>query len=118
MHEMSIVEPLLTAVRQELHAYPDATVKTVTLRVGALRRVVPEIMATCFKAATRDTNLAGSQLKVEEITAKAHCRSCDEEFPVEDNWFQCPHCGTSDGELLTGNELELIGLELGCQYVS
>jgi Zn finger protein HypA/HybF involved in hydrogenase expression len=47
MHEMSIVEALLDAVRQEALAYPHAQVQPVRVLVGSLRLVVPDIMQTC-----------------------------------------------------------------------
>jgi hydrogenase nickel incorporation protein HypA/HybF len=112
MHEMSIVTGLLDAVRQETQVHPGKQVVTVRVRVGALRLVVPEIMQTCYAAATKDTPLAGSKLVLEEIPARARCRQCNAEFPVEENWFQCPKCQIPGSDILTGNELDLVGIEL------
>lgn len=109
---MSIVEALLDAVRQEKRAYPGAQVQIVRVRVGALRQIVPDTLKFCFQAATRDTDLAGVLLELDQIPARARCRNCRAEFAVEDNWFQCPHCAAADGELLTGNELDLTSIEL------
>lgn len=113
MHEVSIVEGILDGVRQELLSHPGARVQIVRVRIGALRLVIPETLQFCYTAATQDTPLAGSQLEVESVVACARCRQCRAEFAVEDNWFQCPHCAAFDGELLTGNELDLIGIEIG-----
>ena len=112
MHEVAIVEALLDAIRAELRAHPDVTVTSVHVRIGALRQIVPDVMAFCFAAATRDTDLAGAKLALEPVPARARCRHCRAEFAVEDNWFQCPHCGTAGGELLAGNELDLTEIEL------
>jgi hydrogenase nickel incorporation protein HypA/HybF len=112
MHEMSIVEGILNGVRQELLSHPGAPVQTVRVRVGALRLVIPETLQFCYTAATQNTPLAGSRLEVESVSARARCRQCRAEFAVEDNWFQCPHCNEADGELLTGNELNLTGIEI------
>ena len=84
----------------------------VRVRVCVLRLVVPDIMQTCYAAATKDTPLAGSQLILEEVPARARCRQCQAEFPVAENWFQCPKCQTTGNDILTGNELELVGIEL------
>src|SRR5512137_2722746 len=92
MHEMSIIESLLDAVREEQRAYPDSFVKTVCVRVGSLRQVVPEIMEFCYTAATRDTALADSRLEIEEIAARAQCGDCGAEFAVDERWFECPQC--------------------------
>jgi hydrogenase nickel incorporation protein HypA/HybF len=112
MHEMSIVEALLDSVRTALRSHPHGRVAAVEVRIGSLRLVVPETLQFCYRAATRDTELAGSDLHVTTVHATARCRQCRAGFAVEENWFECPKCGAMDGDLQTGNELELIGLEL------
>lgn len=112
MHEMSIVESLLDAVRQELRAYPGKRVLVVRVRLGALRLVVPAILQSCYEASIHDSQLTGSRLEVENVTARARCRQCRAEFPVEDNWFECPQCHTAGGDIVAGDELLLTGIEL------
>lgn len=112
MHELSIVEALLEQVRQEARAHPTLRVHSIRLRMGALRQIVPETLKFCFVAAVQGTDLAGCSLELEQLPAVARCPKCNRTFPVEDNWFQCPQCGESGSELLTGNELELTSLEL------
>ncbi len=111
MHEMSIVEALLDAIQQELKAYPGTTAQVVHVRYGQLRLIVPETLQFCFAAATRETSLAGCRLELEEVPATARCEQCRQEFPVAEEWFLCPTCGTM-AALVTGRELELVNLEL------
>ena len=112
MHEMSIVEALLAAIERELHDQPDVSVRRVRVQVGQLRQAVPETLAFCYDAATRDTPLAGSQLVIEGIPAVARCPHCGAEFQVEDDWFECPRCRRGGAQLRCGNELLLTSLEL------
>jgi|GEM_PF-157301 len=112
MHEMSIIESLVEAVNKERQAYPGAQVIAVRVRVGALRLVVPEVMESCYAAATLDTPLEGSRLELEQVAATARCGQCAHEFVVEENWFECPNCHACGGELLTGQELDLTSIEL------
>jgi hydrogenase nickel incorporation protein HypA/HybF len=112
MHEMSIVEALLEAVEREVRAYGDARVVSIRVRIGALRLVVPETLRFCYEASVRDTPLAGAQLEIEKVPATARCRECRAEFAVEENWFECPRCQSVGAELLTGQELDLISVEL------
>ena len=112
MHEMSIVEALLDQVRQESEAYPAMRVQAIRLKIGALRLVVPETLTFCFTAAVRGTTLDGCRLDIEQLAAVARCAKCSRTFPVDDNWFQCPQCGESGTDLVSGNELELTSLEL------
>ena len=52
------------------------------------------------------------KFKFEQVEASARCCKCDREFPVEHNWFECPWCGETGSELLRGNELQLVSLEI------
>ncbi len=112
MHELSIVEALLEQVRQEAQVYPAKRVSAIRLRIGALRQVVPETLTFCFTAAVRGTPLDGCRLDIEQLPAVARCQKCSLTFAVDDNWFQCPHCGESGSDLLSGKELELTSLDL------
>ena len=112
MHEMSIVEALLETVRRELRAHPDGRVRAVRVRVGQLRLIEPSMLEFCYAAAVRDTPLAGSQLEVEQIEASARCDVCSLEFPVEENWFECPRCRSARARLLKGDELLLSSLQI------
>jgi hydrogenase nickel incorporation protein HypA/HybF len=103
---------MIEAVERELAAYRGAQVQVVRVRVGALRQVVPEIMTFCFEAATRDTPLGGTRLELEEVPARARCRSCRAEFAVSEDWFECPQCHELGAEVLAGRELDLVGIEL------
>jgi len=69
-------------------------------------------MRVCFEAVTRDTDLAGARLELEEVPACARCQQCHHEFPVTENWFECPRCKSIEAEILSGQELDLTGIEL------
>jgi hydrogenase nickel incorporation protein HypA/HybF len=112
MHEMSIVEALLESIRAEVGPYPDARVQVVRVRVGTLRQIEPAMLGFCYDAAVRDTPLAGSRLEVQTVEAAARCGVCSLTFPIEESWFECPRCRSTNAELLTGDELLLAHIEI------
>ena len=112
MHELTIVEALLSSVQQELHSRPGASVRTVRVCIGSLRLVEPEALRFCYEAAVQDTPLAGSRLEIQSIDAAARCDVCSLEFPVGDSWFECPRCHSISAQLLRGDELTLASLEI------
>jgi hydrogenase nickel incorporation protein HypA/HybF len=114
MHEMSLVEGLLQAVRGELRAYPEARVRAVRVRVGQLRQVEPAVLEFCYDAAVRETPLAGSRLEIQTVAAAAICDSCGLEFQVGEHWFECPSCHSSGARVLAGDEVLLTGIDLEC----
>lgn len=106
MHEMSVIEALREQLRQE--TLPGTRVRTVRLRVGRLRQLAPEMLVFCYDAVVRD----GSRLEIEQVPAEARCRQCSLTFAVEDHWFECPRCQSAEADLLRGDELQLLSLEL------
>ncbi len=110
MHEMSIVESLLNSVETELRRYPGARVQTVRVRVGQLRLVEPMMLQLCYEAATQGQPLSGSRLEVVRVEASARCQVCSLTFPVDESWFECPRCHSTDAELLAGDELVLANI--------
>ena len=112
MHEMSIVESLLQSVETEIRRYPGARVQTVRVQLGQLRLVQPLMLQLCYEAAVQGTPLAGSQLEIESINASARCRVCSLTFPVDESWFECPRCHSTDAQLLAGDELLLANIVL------
>jgi len=108
----------MRAIGGELHRHPNARLKSALVRVGVLRLIEPATLERCFEAATWDSPLAGAQLHVEQVNASARCRKCNVEFVVEHHWFECPRCGETGSELLRGDELQLVSLEIENEMAS
>ncbi|MCC7519840.1 MAG: hydrogenase maturation nickel metallochaperone HypA [Verrucomicrobiae bacterium] len=112
MHEFSLIEALVEAVETERKSCPGTRVRSVRIRVGELRQVEPSTLEFCWDAATQDTPLDGTTLRIERVDARARCPECRAEFAVRENWFECPACHALGGEILAGRELSLVSLEL------
>lgn len=74
--------------------------------------VVPESLRFCFEAASDGTEAQGAELLIDEVPIRCRCTSCDLEFSAERFLFLCPTCGTSDVEVISGNELDVVELDL------
>jgi hydrogenase nickel incorporation protein HypA/HybF len=111
VHELSIVEALLEQVGcvQEAHG---GRVSTVTVRVGKWRQVVPEVFRFHYDVLTREGRLSGSRLELIEVDTTALCTSCGALFTVEDSFVVCPVCSALGATLMTGDELDLVSIEL------
>ncbi len=111
MHELSIAEALVAAVRRELGALSPASVRRVRVQVGALRLVEPTALQFCYAAAARENGLEQSELILEPVAGRAACRHCGGQFAIEEPVFLCPRCDSADAQLIAGNELRLVGIE-------
>jgi hydrogenase nickel incorporation protein HypA/HybF len=118
MHEMSIAQSILDVVRQYAKGNDHARdgdvpkVKSIRLRIGEMAGVVPESLRFCFEVASEGTAAQGAELLIDEVPIRCRCASCNAEFSVEHFLFLCPTCGTPDVEVISGNELDVVELDL------
>lgn len=108
MHELSITQSVVDAVSERM---PDATVKRIRLEIGRLSGVVADSVRFCFDMVAEGTPLDGAVLEIIESSGRARCRSCGDEFEVNDLLALC-RCGAADLELLAGEELLIKEVEV------
>ncbi|HET9656508.1 MAG TPA: hydrogenase maturation nickel metallochaperone HypA [Kineosporiaceae bacterium] len=108
MHELSICDSIAKAAVRHAAGRP---VLSVSLRVGALRQVVPETLAFCWPLAATHPLLAGSQLEIEAVPAAVECRECGARTELDRFAISCPAC---DGpvDVVSGEELLMVSLEV------
>jgi hydrogenase nickel incorporation protein HypA/HybF len=113
VHELSIVQGVVTTVEESLVGQRVTRVITVKLRVGALSGVVEDALQFSYELATEGTILAGSRLEVHSIPVVIYCQGCAEtaELPSVQS-FRCPRCGAPSGDIRQGRELEIESLEI------
>lgn len=118
MHELSLAEAILPPVLAIAEEHR-ARVVSLTVQAGALQMIVPESLAMGFLAVAQGTAADGARLVVETVSITARCRRCDLVFEVDDAIFLCPECHVADAETVTGNELNLLRVELEpCESMS
>lgn len=112
MHELKIIQdifPIIENVAKENHL---KSINKVFLQVGGLRQVVPEFLQFAFVTVAKDTIVAiGAELIIEAIPITARCKHCQKQFTVGENIYVCPHCDSSDLEILTGKEIILESID-------
>ena len=59
-------------------------ISLVRLEVGRLSGVVPDAMEFCYELVISGTPLEGSTLVIEQTPGAAHCRSCGQDFALDD----------------------------------
>jgi len=112
MHELSIAKSIVDLVLLEIEQRNLPQVQTIVLRVGALSGVVPEALQFSFEVIIKDTPLANTKLKIEEIPIQGKCEICGNEFTVESFVFACPICHSGQTEVTHGEELDIAYLEV------
>lgn len=107
MHELRVATEIIAIVEKEMSDRHLNKIEEVGIRLGALSGVDSESLSFGFEAATIDTPLAGTRLRIEYIPVQGNCRSCAKCFEVEEFIFICPYCASTDIEIARGEELDI-----------
>ncbi len=112
MHELGIVFHLIKMVDEVGEQNSLTSVSRVTLTLGEVSGVIPDYLADCWKwAAEKDDLVRGSELVVEEAPAVTLCNACGRTYGTVAHGKICPHCGSPDTVLASGDEVELTSIE-------
>ena len=112
MHELGIAQNIVEIVQQAVPKDQTTAVRSVRIRVGPLSGVVPDSLEFCFQAIVNETEMQKARLAIEQLPAILNCRKCECRFETRDLEFFCQSCGSSDLELISGKELEVVEIEL------
>lgn len=86
----------------------------VLVRIGNASGVMIDSLRFSFEYARAEFPAArGAELLVEEIPVGGRCAGCAGSFTVEGRFvFNCPLCGSEDFSITSGNELDVLELEV------
>jgi hydrogenase nickel incorporation protein HypA/HybF len=110
VHELSMCEAIARTVADHAGGRP---VRSVTVRIGHLRQVVPETLTFSWEMVTRATALDGARMHVEHVPAVVVCATCGAVTTLDAPILACGTCGTRAVTLRSGDEMLLTSIELG-----
>jgi hydrogenase nickel incorporation protein HypA/HybF len=112
MHELSIAQSVLEAVRAEADRRPGMRICKVGLRVGELAGLDPEALQFGFEILVRESEFKSLQLEIEHCPRRQRCPQCGNAFTPREYELACPACGAARTECIGGDELEIAYLEI------
>jgi hydrogenase nickel incorporation protein HypA/HybF len=112
MHELGIAQNILEIVQQAVPEEQASAVKRIRIRAGQLSGIVPDSLQFCFSVIVRETKMKDAELEIEQIPTLSRCKDCQHQFKMEDLAFICPSCKSTNLELISGKELEVVDIEL------
>ena len=113
MHELSIAMEILDIVEKEAAEHGAGSVTSVRLKIGDLSGVEVSSLEYCFEAVRGEKELTrGANLVVDRVPVRIRCRPCGGDFPSDGYLLRCPSCEGLDTELLEGDELNVVEIEV------
>ncbi len=113
MHEMGIaMEMINIAISSIPEDIENPQVEKVNVKIGKLSTVVPDSLHFCFDTAIKETILDGAVLTIQEVPVVVSCNDCKAEWEISEPVFSCEKCKSGSVEIISGQELEMISIEL------
>lgn len=112
VHELGIVYHIIRDVENVARANGVSRVSGVTLLLGEVSGVVPDLLLDAWRwAADKKPIAQGAELIVEPVEAVTHCEACGRDYATVEHGKTCPHCGSGETYLLQGQEVMIKQIE-------
>lgn len=116
MHELSVCQALLEQVAQVAREQQARRIVAITVRIGPLSGVEPALLESAYPLASAGTPAANATLIIERPGVRVRCQECGAESEAESTRLLCPRCGHWRVQVLSGEELLLVRVELEKVY--
>jgi hydrogenase nickel incorporation protein HypA/HybF len=112
MHELAVCQGLIGEVERVALAHGASGVECLTIQIGPLSGVAPELLRSAYSIARAGTVAAKADLVIEETKVRVGCTLCRAEGEATPNRLLCPSCGDWRVRVVAGEELILKSVEL------
>ena len=113
MHELGIVFHVIKEAEKVATENNVKEVVSLTLEVGEVSGVVLDYFHDCFEwAKKRSEFMKNCKLKTIVIEGLSYCKTCKETFKTTAHGKVCPHCGSKDTYLITGDQINIKDIQV------
>ena len=112
MHELSVCMSLMQQVESIARERSAEKVTRITLSIGPLSGVEPDLLRHAYPLAAAGTVAEEAELIMDTTAIVVRCSQCDSETTVTPNKLLCGSCGDFRTQVISGDELVLMRVEL------
>ena len=113
MHELGVVSHIIREVETVAKENNVSKVISLTLEVGEVSTIVPELFKDCFEWSKKKTEyMQECELNLVILAAVTYCQDCGETYSTTKHGKTCPHCGSNKTYLITGNEVTIKDIQV------
>ncbi len=108
MHEMSYIVRLVNLAARTVQEQKVGKAEKIIVSVGKMTGIEPYYMQKYYKTAIQGTVLENSELEVEIVDVKAHCKNCGCDYtPDAAHDYLCPECKSGNCKIINGRDVIL-----------
>jgi hydrogenase nickel incorporation protein HypA/HybF len=112
MHELAICRSVLQQVLAAAAPVDMRAIGRITLRIGPLSGVEPDLLRAAFPLVAAGTPCEGAIIAIEGMCVLVRCKTCGATSVVRPNRLLCGDCGEWRVALVSGDEMMLASIEL------
>jgi len=112
VHELAVCQALMQQVEGIARDKGAHRVTAVTVRIGPLSGVEPELLEQAFPLAAAGSVAETAGLVIETLPIRVRCDTCGAETEVSPNRLVCGDCGDWHTHVTSGDEMLLASLQL------
>ncbi len=112
MHEYSIVGALIESCEENARENGSAKITKVVVKIGVMSGVEPELLERAFETFKENSICDGAEFIMNIQPVVIVCNLCQKKSTLTKNEYFCPHCQSVEIEVVDGEEIYLMQLEL------
>lgn len=112
MHEYSIVQALLGQCEKYAKENEAERITKVEVKIGKMSGVEPHLLEIAFDTFKEKTVCDGAEFVMQLQPLAVRCRSCGSISELEAAHYRCPECKSVDVDVVDGEEMYLMRLEM------
>ncbi len=112
MHEFGLAQNLLNTILEQSQERGFSRVHGITMRIGKMSGVVEDAFSFAFESLAEGTLAEGAKLSIEDVPIRCYCTDCGTEFECAEWSYRCPTCNGISTELRSGQEMDLVSMEI------
>ncbi|MFY4755779.1 hydrogenase maturation nickel metallochaperone HypA [Campylobacter jejuni] len=111
MHELSIIESLITLCEENALNNNAQNVQEIYVKIGRLSGIEVDLFKRCFETFKKNSNICkNAKLFIELAPLEILCLKCDQTSILEENVFKCSKCESIEYKITQGEDLHLMRL--------
>ena len=112
MHELAVCQALIDQVEEIALRERADQVLSIHLGIGPLSGVEPHLLEQAFSIARAGGVAAGAELLIDNLSVQVSCDQCGQTTDALPARLLCGACGNWRTRLVSGDELQLLHVEL------